>query len=167
MTKAKGNAPRLLDRAFDDRGVGGNAKHVFLYMCRVGNGSGLCFMTKGNLAAVSGLSPSTVSRSLKKLKATRRIVFVGTKPGTCASEYALYPGGQNDVKPRSNRRGEAGQNDFQNPSRNPERNRAGAVESLGKTARRRSATRVGVAVDEILDNIAEGIGSEEPGEGGS
>lgn len=159
MSRPRHNSDGVLHRAFDDCGIGGNAKHVFLHMCRRGNGTGLSYMTKKTLAGATGLSLSTITRSLKTLRESRRIVFVRIKPGTCAPEYSLQPGGHSAREPKSGRSAHAGQIEPQNPNRNPKVNQFGAVESLGISARAKSAVQVGNATHRILGNISSSMGS--------
>lgn len=166
MTKPKHNEPRLIDRAFDDRGIQGNAKHVFLHMCRRGNASGLCYMTKKTLGDECGLSHSTISRSLKKLEEAGRIVALGVRPRTCVRQYSLHPGGHSDLAPKSIRHGSACQNEPQNPSRNQKENHVGDVESAGITARSKSAVQIGDATKRVVGSFSNRLDSALGGEGG-
>lgn len=149
MTERLKKPRRLLDQAFDDSGITGNVKLVFLVMCRRGNASGLCFMSINSIVEACGISRSTVTRSISKLRDSGRIVPHERRAGTVTWCYSLHPGRQNDLRLRSNRPKLARQNDAQNLKENPKENPAQPVDDLVISKRRCRAESFGSIAKDI------------------
>lgn len=144
----KPSKPRLLDRAFDDRGVGARNHHVLLIMSRKANTTGLCFMSIDRISGETGRSSSTVSRAISELEDLGRLVEVEGKKGRATRTFRVIPGGKTGLSDASDRAISTGQIDPQNPKWNHKENPQARALGSEPSARRNRAIGIGELVGE-------------------
>lgn len=153
MTKPKPTPLNYLSQAFEDIGIKGSEKLVFLIMCRRGNSSGVCYMSIDKIRLETGLSRSAITRSIGRLRKAGRLIRKTSKNKISTWTYSLHPQSQSDLPVRSNRVGGSSQNDVQNLKLNQNKNPSLPVDKSVNSHRRNRALPIGDLTKEFKRNI--------------